>query len=51
MTRHSARFNRNSPKCFLLGASWSHHPSWPRRLTHIYLGPFVLTITTTEEPR
>ena len=43
----SARIYRNSRKSFLIGASWSHDPSWgtPRQ-THIYLGPFLLTIIT-----
>lgn len=42
----SARLVRNGRQSFLLGASWRYHPSWPRRLTHIYLGPFLLTITS-----
>lgn len=46
----SARIYRNSRKSFLLGASWSHDPSWPTRLTHIYLGPFLITIATRREP-
>ena len=42
-----ARVYRNSKKSFLIGASWSHDPSWGTpRLTHIYLGPFLMTITT-----
>jgi hypothetical protein len=41
-----ARIYRNSRKSFLLGASWSHDASWPTpRLTHIYLGLWLLTIT------
>lgn len=41
--RVAIRYNRS---CFLLGLSWSHHPSFPARLTHIYLGFWVLTIRT-----
>ena len=40
------RFYRNIRSSFLLGASWSHHPSFGARSTHIYLGPWLLTITT-----
>lgn len=29
---------------FLLGATWSHQPTWPTRTTHLYLGFHVLTI-------
>jgi hypothetical protein len=32
--------------CFLLGVSWSHHHEWPTRLTHVYLGPVVVTVRT-----
>lgn len=39
--------NRSS---FLLGASWSHHPSFVGpRLTHFYLGFWVLTVRTGGE--
>jgi len=44
MARTKVRIYRNGTKCFLLGASWSHYPSWPERTTHIYLGPFLLTV-------
>lgn len=38
---------RNSRKSFLVGASWSHDPRWPGpRRTHIYLGPWLMTVTT-----
>jgi hypothetical protein len=30
----------------LFGASWSHHPGWPQRTTHLYLGLWVLTLRT-----
>lgn len=30
----------------LFGASWSHWGTFPERQTHIYLGLWVLTITT-----
>lgn len=36
---------------FLLGASWSHHSSWERRLTHFYLGWWVLTLRTAGHAR
>jgi hypothetical protein len=32
--------------CLLFGASWSHHGSFPFRLTHFYLGAWVLTVRT-----
>ncbi len=35
-----------NPSCLLLGASWSHVPGWSTRKTHLYLGWWVLTITT-----
>lgn len=35
--------NRSSA---LFGASWSHHASFPWRLTHFYLGLWVLTLRT-----
>lgn len=41
--RLAVRRNRDG---FLLGASWAHHLSWERRLTHVYLGWWVLTITS-----
>lgn len=41
--RLSAHRNRSA---FLLGGSWSHHPSFGRRLTHFYLGWFVVTLRT-----
>ena len=41
------RVVRNTRKSFLLGASWSHDPAWDcPRLTHIYLGPWLMTVTT-----
>jgi hypothetical protein len=39
----SIRYNHD---CFLLGVSWSHHPSFGPRSTHIYLGLWVLTVRT-----
>lgn len=30
----------------LVGASWSHHPSWPTRTTHLYLGLWVISVRT-----
>ena len=42
------RFSRNR-SCFLLGASWSHHHTFPNRVTHIYLGWWVLTFTKVQE--
>lgn len=41
--RLTVRRNRD---CFLLGASWSHYAKWEHRLTHFYLGWFVLTLKT-----
>lgn len=38
-------FARNR-SCLLFGFSWSHHDGWPTRLTHVYLGWWVLTIKT-----
>lgn len=37
--------NRNRDG-LLLGVSWAHHKSWDHRLTHFYLGLWVLTIRT-----
>ena len=34
--------------CLLFGLSWSHHASFPFRLTHFYLGAWVLTLRTGE---
>jgi hypothetical protein len=39
------KFNRNR-SCCLFGASWSHHVSFPFRLTHFYLGLWILTLRT-----
>jgi hypothetical protein len=39
------RVGRNR-SCLLLGLSWSHDKSFPFRLTHVYLGPWLLTIRT-----
>lgn len=44
--RIRVRRNRNG---FLLGASWAHYLAWERRLTHFYLGWWVLTIITGAE--
>jgi hypothetical protein len=30
----------------LFGSTWQHHASFPWRLTHFYLGLWVLTIRT-----
>jgi hypothetical protein len=50
--KHTARICRNSRQAFLLGASWGHNPEWQMpRLTHIYLGPWLLTITTNGDRR
>jgi hypothetical protein len=44
----TVKIRRNSPKCFIVGASWSHDPNWGKpRQTYVYLGPFLLTVTTT----
>jgi hypothetical protein len=32
--------------CLLFGLSWSHDDSFPFRLTHVYLGLWVLTVRT-----
>lgn len=32
--------------CLLFGVSWSHHNSFPFRLTHVYLGAWALTVRT-----
>lgn len=37
---------RRNRHCLLFGTSWSHHPSWPQRTTHLYLGLWVLTYRT-----
>lgn len=37
---------RRNGSGFLLGGSWSHHESFPFRKTHLYLGWWVLTVTT-----
>lgn len=42
------RIARNRGGC-LFGASWSHHASFPFRLTHFYLGLWVLTLRTGEK--
>lgn len=39
------RLVRNTRHCFLLGASWGHVTGAPNRLVHVYLGPWLLTIT------
>jgi hypothetical protein len=33
--------------CLLFGTSWSHHASFPWRLTHFYLGLWVLSLRTS----
>ena len=49
--RKRLRIYRNSPKCFLLGASWSHDPRWDApRQTHIYVGPFLVTYVHGVKP-
>jgi hypothetical protein len=46
--RRRLAFHRNR-SAFLVGLSWSHYHAWEERLTHFYLGWWVLTLTTGGE--
>jgi hypothetical protein len=39
------KFARNR-SCLLFGVSWSHHSSFPFRLTHFYIGAWTMTLRT-----